>query len=800
MGRYSRAVTGGRISYVRASTEPPGPDGKPRPPTTQVIIFGAWLQTAQAHDELRGTGGSLYYLSHKNIVEGSEQVRIELRDRVSDRPQSNAGQRATVDYEIDYLAGRVILREPLQSVSGATTLVRSGILDGDRPYLVVDYEYIVDGDVDEGTLGARATQKLGPVRIGATIVNELRTGSGYTLLGGDLTVDLKKHGAIVAEYARSYGALTSFARSDDGGLRWTAAAGASQASPRDRQGNAWKVEADLQFLGDRIKLHPYARGIDQGYTDTAHAQEAGFVQWGAEVEARVWKLAFRAHYDERRFDQLQYDAAGALLTDGGGQPLARRLTRRDVGGDLGGSFGRVTVRLGVRSERLEDGDPSLIGARTAIGARVDVRVIPKLTLYGLGQYAVEKSGAGLLGRDNSLGALGLIAQLPWALQLQAEGSGGVAGFGGLLGLRSEPIRGRILYGTVTLSQDRDDRLSATVAAGGRERVIDKNGNARATLFAEDQFRDGPVELGGRQHVVAAGVDLPVWKRLVLGATFERGTVSPSGTPLAGMPPIERTAGTAYASWAGERIRAQVRGEVRSDTIPATAPGLPMSDPNARDQTALSWLVSGMATLRPHPDLTIRAKIFFARAADASTPAPDRTLARSSEASLGFAWRPSFTDRISLFGRYTFLDEFSPLQQARAGQVDPASGLPIVGREQSHVASIASDGRLFWRFSLGEKVALKYRTEPTSGTSALLVLWVNRLALHITNRWDAVVEYRLLSVPGSTITHGAALEANVILVKHLRLGAGWNFADFGDNEITLARGSENGFYLKAQGFY
>jgi len=798
-GRYSRAVTGGRISYARASTEPPGPDGRPRPPTTQVILFGAWLQTAQAHDELRGTGGSLYYLSHKNIVEGSEQVRIELRDQISNRPQSNAAQRATVDYEIDYLAGRVLLREPLQTVAPTPTLVRSGILDGDRPTLVVDYEYIVDGDVDEGTLGARATQKLGPVRIGATIVNELRSGSGYTLLGGDVAIDLKKYGAIVAEYARSYGTLTSFARSDDGGLRWVAGPGDTQAAARDRQGNAWKVEADLQFLGDRLRLRPYARGIDQGYTDTAHAQEAGFVQWGAEVEARVWKLSLRAHYDERRFEQLQFDAAGAPLLAGGAQ-LSRRLTRRDIGGDLGGSFGRVTLRLGVRSERLEDdggAESALTGARTAIGARINVRVVPRLTLYALGQYAVEKSGAGLLGRDNSLGALGLVAQLPWALALQAEGSGGVAGFGGLLGLRSEPVAGRVLYGTVTLSQDRDDRLSATVAAGGRERLLDRNGNARATLFAEDQFRDGPVELGGRAHVIATGVDLPVWRRLVLGATFERGTVAPSGTPFAGAPPIERTAGTAYASWAGERVRAQLRAEVRADTTPATAPGLPMSDPNAVDKTALSWLVSGMTTLRLHPDLTIRAKIFFARAADTAS---NGTLARSSEASLGFAWRPSFTDRISLFGRYTFLDEFSPAQQARAGAIDPASGLPIVGREQSHVASIASDGRLFWRFSLGEKLALKYRTEPTTGTSALLLLWVNRLAFHVTNRWDAVVEYRLLAVPGATLTHGAAIEANVILVKHLRLGAGWNFADFGDNEITLARGSENGFYLKAQGFY
>ncbi|MGZ3407967.1 MAG: hypothetical protein ACXVAN_16060, partial [Polyangia bacterium] len=180
MGRYSRAVTGGRLEFVRAAENPNAQ------PSTQVIVFGAWLQTARAHDELRGSGGSLYYLSHRDVVEGSEQVRIEIRDVISDRPMNNTAQHATVDYEVDYLAGRIILREPLSSLAPAPMLVRSGNLDGDRAFLVIDYEYLVDGDSDDGTVGARATQKLGPVRLGGTVVNEFRAGGNYTLLGADV--------------------------------------------------------------------------------------------------------------------------------------------------------------------------------------------------------------------------------------------------------------------------------------------------------------------------------------------------------------------------------------------------------------------------------------------------------------------------------------------------------------------------------------------------------------------------------------------------------------------------------------
>jgi uncharacterized repeat protein (TIGR01451 family)/fimbrial isopeptide formation D2 family protein len=769
-GRYSRAVTGGRLHFARAwKGDPNGP------PDTQVIVFGAWLQTQRAHDELRGTGGSMYYLSHRNIVEGSEQVRVELRDRISDRPVANQAQRGTVDYEVDYLSGRLALRDPLSSIASSLTLVRASNLDGDKAYLVIDYEYIVAGDVDDASVGGRVSQRIGPVRVGGTLVNEFRSGGDYLLAGADLQVDLKKYGTIIGEYAYSSGSLTTFARSDDGGLSYNDALGAQQ-DPRHRQGHAWRGEADLHFFG--ISVHPYVRGMTQGFADTAHVTDAGFLQYGAEIEASFWKLKLRLHYDERRYNQEAFDAAGNDLMH------AATETRRDIGGEIGGQFGRVGVRLGARSERSDDSDPQRSGHRTAIAARVDVRIVPKLTLYGHVQYAPEHDGPGILGQDNTLGAIGALATLPWDIGLQAEVSYGVFGAGGKLGLKTDLGKGRVLYGTVTLSQDRDDRVSTVVAAGGRERIDDRHGNARAFLFAEDQFRDGPLVLGdtsSRAHMLTAGLDLPLARRFLFSSTFERGEVTPSGTPLSGATPpvpISRTAGTASFSYGGERLRVQARGELRSDKVTDPATG------KASDE--LSWLASGMVTAQPHKDLTLRGKALFS-----DSRVPGSLLARSQEASVGFAWRPSFTDRIALFGRYTWLDEAVPGPQ---GSTAPAF------RERSHVMSLAGEARLFWRISLAEKVAAKRRQEPDLGTSDWMILWVNRASLHVTKTWDAVVEYRLMYGPGPALAHGVSVEVNRILVGHLRLGAGWNFADFSDDELRLGRGGENGFYVRAEGFY
>src|SRR5262249_20524255 len=148
---------------------------------------------------------------------------------------------------------------------------------------------------------------------------------------------------------------------------------------------------------------------------------------------------------------------------------------------------------------------------------------------------------------------------------------------------------------------------------------------------------------------------PLAKRLMIGATFERGELTPSGSPLSSSPgtpqqPITRMAGTGQLSYAGERLRLQARGEVRSDEGP---------DATGHSVDELSWLASGMVTVQPHKDLTLRGKLFFSRAKGASS-----TLARSSEATVGFAWRPSFTDRVALIGRYTYLDEGVPAPQAQ----------------------------------------------------------------------------------------------------------------------------------------
>ena len=78
-----------------------------------------------SREEFRGTGGSLYFLRVQDVLEGSERIRIEVRDKASGLVTGVTHLRPTVDYDIDYLQGRVLLSDPLDATTSDGLLVRN---------------------------------------------------------------------------------------------------------------------------------------------------------------------------------------------------------------------------------------------------------------------------------------------------------------------------------------------------------------------------------------------------------------------------------------------------------------------------------------------------------------------------------------------------------------------------------------------------------------------------------------------------------------------------------------------------
>ncbi|MEA5669519.1 hypothetical protein VA603_18470, partial [Stenotrophomonas sp. MH1] len=234
--QYSRSLYGGALNWRSRATNPWG-DAR-----SEVRAFGSEAQTAPGHSEFLGTGGSLYYLRHNDILPGSEKVAIEIRDATTGRVEKRIDLQPGADYQVDNFQGRLILSDALSIVTrdGLPRLSRDTPLDGYTQVLLVDYEYLPTGfNPDEVTAGVRAKHWFGDhVGVGATYVDENRAGDDYTLASADLTLQAGRGTYVKVERARTESTSAPVFYSENGGLTF---AELNSGLGARRQGDATSV-------------------------------------------------------------------------------------------------------------------------------------------------------------------------------------------------------------------------------------------------------------------------------------------------------------------------------------------------------------------------------------------------------------------------------------------------------------------------------------------------------------------------------------------------------------------------------
>ena len=153
-GRVQRTLYGAKLHWDENGNQTVFGDDRTR--LTAYIAEGG---SRQGRDEFQGTGGSVYYLRNGDIGVGSEIVRIETRDSVSDLVIESRRLTYGTDYDLDFIQGRVILNQPLASTSDDGRLFRDGSQSGNETILVVDYEYtpIFGDNNDSAIYGARGS-------------------------------------------------------------------------------------------------------------------------------------------------------------------------------------------------------------------------------------------------------------------------------------------------------------------------------------------------------------------------------------------------------------------------------------------------------------------------------------------------------------------------------------------------------------------------------------------------------------------------------------------------------------------
>jgi hypothetical protein len=835
--RYDRTFYGGQLTLKKTL-------GGDFDTQVKAHLADGSDRARHSHIELIPTGGSLYYLPHSFIIEGSEQVRLVIRDRETGMVLTRIPKRRDVDYTIRYRQGRIIFKSPVASQVEAGLLSMSSAsglpADGNPVAIEVDYEYEGSAAPEEISWAVSAHETWNDtLRVGGTFIEEQRIGDRFTLWGADLTLQDPDHRQthIKAEIARSAGSDAENFRSSDGGLSFTPL-GVDRPGDHQRpdSGYAFKIAAAAElgrYFGyprPLFNTSGYFQWLEPGFFSSGTLTEQGQTKFGGRL---TWHITKDSALD------LRHDGAYSTLYLAGAQ---RELKRQVSRLGYAHSFGRLRLmgeylHLMYQDDILPDNDQW--AHSHALGAGAGYRFSSNWGAFARQEAILHKDGRIVQNfGDRMKTTIGINYKITDDLELSlAEGmrwSGENYTVLGLATALSDKARfyvnerfnltgGRYLSTTVMGAED--EPISGVRTYGEYQiHGVSSGSSNRAVLGLNNHFKWGEgwsADLHYERTQVfgpggfGPGLEPPVGTGSAMlpdsvfgGTGFEgvSATAAPGmngyGSFLAG--DSSRDAVGAALMFTGlEDLKLSVKVELRYDDADddiITNAGL-ASTPRPGVKDRLQLLSMAALAFLWTEDLSFHLRLNFAHTQALETSrngvvyVEDGTEARLLEGSAGFAFRPVRYDWIALLGKYTLLLDRRPL--------DLLAG--VSQESENHVFTIMPVVDIpALRLQLVEKFAWKYIRSTTAGlpdASGHLLLWINRLNFHLVRNLDVGGEYRMLkSTLADELKSGFLVEVAYVLLEKVRIGAGYNFTSFSDNEFARRDYDHGGFFFRVTGQY
>lgn len=746
-GQYSRSLYGAAASWRSRRSTGTGEAG------TVLRAFGSEAQTVPGHTEFLGTGGSLYYLKHTDVLPGSDKVVLEVRDQTTGRVEQRVELVRGADYEIDEFQGRILLTRPLSQVTreNIPTLTRDTPLDGFAQILLADYEYLPSGfDADEVTAGFRGKHWFGDhVAVGATWVDENRAGEDYSIQGADVTLQAGRGTYLKVEHTRTESTSAPIWFSSNGGLSFTERNPGAGA----REGEARAVEARANFkeLGWTAldwSAGAWWREVDAGFSVTRFDTGAAIEERGVEVLGQFlpnFNVYARHSVAERGSESLGQSQLTAEWRINDAATLSAEVRRVDEErntGDAAGTLGALQYKH-------------------RFGNTLDLFANAQLTLDDDGRRYADNDaftvgGKYLFGELSSVGAELTTGDRGDAARVDAE---------------YRLTRDHTLYGAYTYSTDRsaydplfNDRLGTGWTIGQRWRVSNQ-----VNVFNESQFLKDP-QGEGLAHTF--GMDFYPGVGWNLGFTLQSGELESS------VGVVDRRAVSLNGGRTSNATQWQSKLEWREDT-----------GAERREQ----WVTTNRLQHKLSESFRIAARLNYSETDDALEPAAG---ARFIEANAGFAWRPWNSTRYALFGKYTYLYDVSSLGQVGDNVADYDQRSQVLSVEGVYTPDTRWEfaGKLMRR----EGEVRLGRLDGTWADSAATFA-AGQVRYGFADRWYSLLEYRWLGVQDGGDRQGLLVGIDRDIGRNFRIGLGYNFTEFSD-DLTDFDYDHRGWFLNMVGRY
>ncbi|KOO15731.1 hypothetical protein AKJ18_06170 [Vibrio xuii] len=740
---YNRSLYGFKGDYRTRSTTKFGDD------RLNVVGFAASADSSFAHDEFLGTGGSLYFLRHGEVVPGSDKVYVKVVNKDSGISEKEVPLQSGRDYEIDPYQGRIILMRPLNNIISDSfgSVIDDTPTDGYENYLAVDYEYVPQGsDIkDSMTYGGRikgwANDYIG---IGANYVSEEKDGQDYEAYGTDLTLRATEGTYIKAEFAQSEGRQTdSNFVSFDGGLTFTPIG----TDLEERKGDSIQVKgvANLYDIAPNIfgvvgnDIKAWYKEKDAGYSYASQSDDLEQLSYGTELRLQATdRLSFATRYTS--IEETEID--GTKQTDTQQAELEAQFKVTDH--IKVSAAGKQVDELNRENEK---------GKGTLAGLRADYIWDSDNSVYVKGQTTVDKTDQ---YDDNDSVSVGAEFRVLEDLTLGAEYTTGDRGDATEATASYDITDSYTTYVTYT-----DDNYEGenNVIVGQRADLT-----SNVDFYQENQFVD---ENNGKGRIDSFGFGYDMTDDIDFGIGYQQGEIEKKNEldPTV-LEVTERKAATFTASIDIDDVSLKHKLEYRVDK------GNENVDPSRRrvDQ----FVTTNRYTQNLTEEYTLFGKYNYSKSISKDT---DETLARFVEATGGLAYRPIYNDRLNLLSRYTYIADKDNLDR----DVDYTD-------EESHIVEVEGIYSVNAKVDVGAKYAHKDKKETferASGNNEIVESNINLYGVsasyHVIKEWDVTGEYHWKTdTLNDELEHGALLSVNKHLSDNFKVGIGYNFSGFDSN--------------------
>ena len=753
LAHVDRSLYGANVHYETKSATSFGDK------TIKADVFAAESGTIAGRDEFRGTGGSLYYLKHQDILTGSDRLRIEIREKTSGLVLAVKNLTPALDYDIDYIQGRILLTEPLSASSSDNLVVNSGNGGTNEVYLVSRYEYSsVFEDSSDLSTGGRAHAWLTDyLKVGVTASKFGGEVEGNSLNAADVTLRKSTGTWLKIEQSSSTGQSTTSQTTNDGGFNYNPV---TQITGSNVSATANRVDASVQFdevvEGIKGKATFYNQNLKAGYSAPGLSAVTDTTQSGGTVEYPVLdNLNLKLKMDKKEQAQGLNESALELDADYG-------------------ITDNWTLSAGVRNDKRDD--QSVVvpltqkqGVRTDLALKAAYDSKEKWTMYGFVQDTVKATGN---REENARTGIGTEYRITDKFKVSAEVSGGDQGTAAKLGTDYLVSDRTNIYLNYALENERTDNgqraQKGNLASGFKTRYSDS-----ASIYLEERYSHGDIPTG-LTH--AMGVDLAPTDRLTIGATADIGRLQDNNTGAI----IERNAYGVKLGYGFDSFKYAGAIEHRTDKT---------ENPDTSISTRVTTLYKNNLKYQLNPNWRLIGK--FNHSTSVSSLG-DFYNGDFTEAVLGYAYRPVENDNLNALFKYTYFYNLPATDQVAINN----TAAEYIQKSNILALDVTYDISNSW--SIGGKVARRFgeisldRVNPVFFKSSAN-LYILRADWHVTHKWDALMEGRMLTIPEAGDTRQGGLFALYYhLGKKMKLGLGYNFTDFSDDLTDLDYDSKGVF--------